>query len=41
MEGFMAPLIPLMSTGIKSAVKTLQILSGENTLIGKRFQATS
>ncbi|KAF0318009.1 hypothetical protein GQ607_014794 [Colletotrichum asianum] len=33
MEGFMAPLIPLMSTGIKSAVKTLQILSGEDTLI--------
>ncbi|KAH9238184.1 hypothetical protein K456DRAFT_1747775 [Colletotrichum gloeosporioides 23] len=33
MEGFMATLIPLMSTGIKSAVKTLQILSGEDTLI--------
>ncbi|KAH0440420.1 hypothetical protein CcaCcLH18_02444 [Colletotrichum camelliae] len=33
LEDFMAPLIPLMSTGIKSAVKTLQILSGEDTLI--------
>ncbi|KAF4902225.1 Thiamine repressible genes regulatory protein thi1 [Colletotrichum viniferum] len=40
LENFMAPLIPLMSTGIKSAVKTLQILSGEDTLIGKRLKAT-
>ncbi|KAF9873723.1 hypothetical protein CkaCkLH20_08833 [Colletotrichum karsti] len=33
LESFMAPLTPLMSTGIKSAVKTLQILSVEDNLI--------
>ncbi|KAL0935937.1 uncharacterized protein CTRU02_208152 [Colletotrichum truncatum] len=33
LESFLAPLTPLMSTGIKSAVKTLQILSGEDSLL--------
>ncbi|KAF6830286.1 hypothetical protein CPLU01_07461 [Colletotrichum plurivorum] len=33
LESFLAPLTPLMSTGIKSAVKTLQILSVEDSLI--------
>lgn len=35
LESLLAPLTPLMSTGIKSAVKTLQILSVEECLTGK------
>lgn len=34
-QGLLALTKPLVATGIKSAVKTLQILSGEDSILGK------
>jgi hypothetical protein len=34
-QSFLAPTKVLISTGIKSALKTLQILTDENSLLGK------
>lgn len=34
-ESFLAPTKALISTGIKSAIKSLQILTDENSLLGK------
>jgi hypothetical protein len=36
-QSFLAPTKVLISTGIKSALKTLQILTDENSLLGKLF----
>lgn len=37
-QTFLALTKPLITTGIKSAVKTLQILSSEDSLLGKEKQ---
>lgn len=36
-QSFLAPTKALINTGIKSAVKTLQILSDEDSLLGASF----
>jgi hypothetical protein len=36
-QSFLAPTKVLISTGIKSALKTLQILSDENSLLGEFY----
>lgn len=39
-QGLLALTKPLVATGIKSAVKTLQILSGEDSILGESLLGT-